>query len=55
MHKRDKWIVDNSDELLAVWNGQPRGGTFATIRSAEKAIAKGKEYTIHIIDPNKFL
>ncbi len=37
MHKRDQYLVDNSDSVLAVWNGQKFGGTFATVRMAEKA------------------
>lgn len=52
MHDRDRWIVDNSDCLLGVWNGQRFGGTFATIRMAEKQIAKGREYSIYRIDPS---
>lgn len=53
MHIRDKWIVENSTCLLGVWNGQRYGGTFSTIRSAEKLIAKGREYQIHIINPEE--
>lgn len=51
MHIRDKWIVDNSDELLAVWNGHRQSGTFATIRMGEKKIARGEMYKIHRITP----
>lgn len=51
MHIRDKWIVDNTDELLAVWNGHRHGGTFATIRMAEKKIARGEKYKLHKITP----
>jgi uncharacterized phage-like protein YoqJ len=51
MHIRDRYIVDNSDMLLAVWNGQKFGGTFATIRYAEKQIYKGRKYTIEVIAP----
>lgn len=50
MHIRNKWIIDNSDQLLAVWNGQESGGTY-------NAISFGKlkqDYPIHIIDPNDF-
>lgn len=53
MHLRDRWIVDNSDQLLGVWNGQRFGGTFGTIRYAEKQINKGREYKINIISPEK--
>jgi len=51
MHVRDQWIVDNSDALLAVWNGHRQSGTFATIRMAEKKIKKDERYTIHRIIP----
>jgi uncharacterized phage-like protein YoqJ len=51
MKIRDYWIVDNSTHLLAVWNGQRFGGTFATVRHAEKQIAKGREYNITVINP----
>lgn len=55
MHKRDQWVVDNSSALLAVWNGQRYGGTFATVRMAEKGINKGREYEIHRINPEDLL
>lgn len=52
MHQRDRWIVDNSDSLLAVWSGIRHGGTFATVRHAEKQQNKGRsDYKIHIINP----
>lgn len=28
-HKRNQWMVDNADYLLAYWDGHARGGTFA--------------------------
>lgn len=31
---RDKYIVDNCDILLAVWDGKPNGGTYWTIKYA---------------------
>ena len=31
---RDKWMVDNCDIVLAVWDGNPVGGTFDTIEYA---------------------
>jgi uncharacterized phage-like protein YoqJ len=52
MYLRDRWIVDNSDQLLGVWNGIRQGGTFGTIRYAEKEINRGREYKISIIDPS---
>jgi uncharacterized phage-like protein YoqJ len=53
MHIRDRWIVDNSNALLGVWNGIRHGGTYGTIRYAEKQINKGREYKIHIINPGE--
>lgn len=32
---RNEYMVDNSDLLLAVWNGDPRGGTYNCIRYAK--------------------
>jgi uncharacterized phage-like protein YoqJ len=50
MHIRNKWIIDNSDQLVAVWNGQESGGTYNAI-----CFAKLKEnYSIHIINSNDF-
>lgn len=33
-HIRDKWMVDNSEAMLALWNGHPKGGTASTVRYA---------------------
>lgn len=47
MHTRDRWMVDNCDHLIVVWDGQPGGGTYSTLQYAIK---------IHLphtlIDPN---
>ena len=32
--KRNKYMVDNSDLVLAIWNGEERGGTWNTIKYA---------------------
>lgn len=45
-HARDKWMVDNSIIVIAVWNGQKNGGTAATVRLAKSAKKK-----IFLIDP----
>ena len=45
MEKRNKYMVDNSNYILAVWNGS-RGGTGSTVKYAR---SKGK--LIIIIDP----
>lgn len=34
--QRNRWLVDNSDALYAVWNGIPEGGTYSTIRYATR-------------------
>ena len=39
MQKRNRYMVDKSDLVLAVWNGEKRGGTWYTINYALK---KGK-------------
>lgn len=33
---RDKWMVDNCDIVLAVWDGNPVGGTYDTIEYAKQ-------------------
>lgn len=39
MHKRNKWMVDHSDWILALWNNEPNGGTYSTLQYA-KSIKK---------------
>jgi uncharacterized phage-like protein YoqJ len=34
--KRDRWMVDNCDLLVAVWDGVEKGGTWNTIRYARQ-------------------
>ena len=36
MLKRNRYMVDNSDVVIAVWNGTERSGTAATMRYAKK-------------------
>lgn len=36
MQKRNEYMVDNSDLVLAFWNGTQKGGTFNTITYARK-------------------
>lgn len=48
MQKRNEWMVDNSDLVIAVWDGT-RGGTGNCVKYAEKV---GKE--IYRIDPKDY-
>lgn len=42
--------MDNSDCLLAVWNGIEKGGTYSTIRYAQKQQKIREDYRIKIIN-----
>lgn len=44
MLMRNRFMIDNSDRLIAAWNGSPRGGTAFTIR-----YAKNNMKEIHLI------
>lgn len=46
MLDRNRFLVDHAATLLAVYNGESRGGTVATIRYAQKMGRK-----IIVIDP----
>ena len=46
MLTRNRYMVDNSDRLIAVWNGYFRGGTAYTVRYAKK-----QKKEIHLIRP----
>lgn len=35
-HSRDRWMVDNAAEMLALYNGGAYGGTFNTLEYAKK-------------------
>ena len=48
-HVRNRYMVDNSDVLIAIYNGEPKGGTAYTVNYAWK---QGKEITI--INPDTF-
>ena len=47
-HVRNRYLVDNADQLLALYNGGATGGTAYTVKYAHQ---KNKE--IIVIDPNK--
>ena len=34
--ERDKWMVDQSHKMLALWNGDEKGGTYQTVKYAQK-------------------
>lgn len=35
MHKRNEWMVDHSDRIVALWDGGETGGTAACVRYAQ--------------------
>ena len=41
---RDRWMVDNSNHVIALWNGHPKGGTAYTVKYANKV--KRNEYNV---------
>lgn len=45
MLERNRFLVEHSDILLAVYNGERRGGTAATIRYARKAAGRSGSWT----------
>lgn len=47
-HKRNQYMVDNADKVLAVWDGRTKGGTYACF---QYALQEGKQ--IYRIDPVK--
>ena len=48
MFERNRYMVDNSDYVLAVWNGEKKGGTWYTIDYARK-----KNKPVEVLDLNK--
>jgi uncharacterized phage-like protein YoqJ len=49
MFLRNAWIIDNSTGLLAIWNGERKGGTFSAVNYAREK----NDYPIHIINPRE--
>ncbi len=45
-HRRNEWMVDNSDIVVAVWDGEPLGGAAATVKYAMEN--EKKVYRINI-------
>lgn len=35
-HKRNEWMVDRADGVLAYWSGKKKGGTYACVNYANK-------------------
>jgi uncharacterized phage-like protein YoqJ len=50
MQIRNVYIVDNSDVMIAVWNGKEHGGTYNCLQYVK---TKGKK--LIVVDPNKAL
>ena len=46
MLTRNRFMVDNSERVIAIWNGSARGGTSYTVR-----YAKQEKKEIHLIRP----
>lgn len=36
-HKRNEWMKDNSECIIAVWDGKPEGGTASAVKGGKKA------------------
>ena len=49
MQKRNKYMVDKADIVLAIWNGRKEGGTWNTIKYAR---SKGKMIRYIILNEN---
>lgn len=45
--KRNEWMVDRAELVIAVWDGQPKGGTYNCVKYAHDV----KELPILMIDP----
>lgn len=36
-HVRNQWMIDNSDAVVAIWDGGKEGGTASAVRASKKA------------------
>lgn len=52
LQKRNRYMVDKSDLVLAIWNGERKGGTWDTIKYARK---EGKEIRYIMLSELEFL
>ena len=50
MQRRNEYMVDKSDLVLVVWNGERQGGTFNTFRYAQR-----KDTNLTVIDLEEFI
>ena len=48
MQKRNRYMVDKADLLLAIWNGEKKGGTWDTVKYAQ---SKGKNVKYIMLSP----
>lgn len=51
-HKRNEWMVDHADQVLAVWSGKRSGGTYACLSYALK---RGKSVNYIRVDSRQTL
>ena len=49
MFRRNRWLIDHANFVIAVFNGSPKGGTAYTV-----SYAYTKKRAVIIIDPNTF-
>lgn len=49
MFRRNRWLIDHANFVLAIFNGSPKGGTAYTV-----SYAYAKKRAVIIIDPNTF-
>lgn len=47
LKRRNRKMVDEGDEVLAIWNGSKKSGTYSTIHYAKK-----KEKKVTILNPS---
>lgn len=47
MMARNRWMLDHSDMIVAVWNGQKSGGTYNAVREAHR---RGRK--VMVVDPS---
>lgn len=51
-HRRNQWMVDRADYLIAVWNGDHRGGTAACVHYARRIQARRPELDGICLNPD---